>query len=434
MKVVEEKQKDQTLIESKIEINKEEIDEVYSKVMREIQKDFVAPGFRKGKVPFNIIESKLGQSYVFQKVIEAAIDQSVREYLSSINRLVSSILNIKLESASYEKIVYIINLEVEPLIELTDDIEIEVNKIELDIEQEINRRLNQIRDQFSSFVETDREVKEGDRVDIYFEIKDSSNDSLLAGGDNNVYQVLAVKEMLLPGVFENLVGMKKEQEKEFEIDGPSNIEQFKDKKLKVKIKVSNILEKRIPPDEELLKLVNYKSIEDLQKDIKKVIEQEKEIMQKDLIFSRYLAALKEKLDFDLPQTWLSREKDFQKNNFLALLKKQNRTLDDYLKSSNTSLEDFEKNIENIAKDNIKRMIIINNLIRKYNINLDNVEVEYYLKNDVETQRYVMELSQLKLNQDEINYRLSQFIMMKKLKDEVAKKIKIKYIEQVSPTN
>lgn len=434
MKIVEEKQKDQTLIESKIEINKEEIDEVYSKVMREIQKDFVAPGFRKGKVPFNIIESKLGQSYVFQKVIEAAIDQSVREYLSSINRLVSSILNIKLESASYEKIVYIINLEVEPLIELTDDIEIEVNKIELDIEQEINRRLNQIRDQFSSFVETDREVKEGDRVDIYFEIKDSSNDSLLAGGDNNIYQVLAVKEMLLPGVFENLVGMKKEQEKEFEIDGPNNIEQFKDKKLKVKIKVSNILEKRIPPDEELLKLVNYKSIEDLQKDIKKVIEQEKEIMQKDLIFSRYLAALKEKLDFDLPQTWLSREKDFQKNNFLALLKKQNRTLDDYLKSSNISLEDFEKNIENIAKDNIKRMIIINNLIRKYNINLDNVEIEYYLKNDVETQRYVMELSQLKLNQDEINYRLSQFIMMKKLKDEVAKKIKIKYIEQVSPTN
>ncbi|MCS6955648.1 MAG: trigger factor [Candidatus Calescibacterium sp.] len=432
-KILEENNRTQTLKEIKLEVSKEEIDQAYSKVMREIQKDFVAPGFRKGKVPFNIIENKLGQGYIFQKVVESSVDESLRNHLSSMSQSVVSINNIKLEVANYEKIVYSVLIEVEPFFDIPDDVEVEVNKLEINMDQEIEKRFIQIRDQFSSFQETNREIKEGDRVDIYFEIKDSNSGITLAGGDNNVYQVLAVKEMLLPGVYEHLIGMKKEEEKEFEIDGPANIEQFKDKKLKIKIKVSNVLEKQIPPDEELLKLVNYKSLDDLKNDIKNVIEQEKENIQKDLVLSRYLSFLRDKIDFEIPETWFKKEKEFQKNNFLQLLSRQNRNLEDYLKSSNLSQEDFEKNIENIAKENIKRAIIINNLLRKYNITFDNLEVEYYLKNDVETQRYVFELSQLKLSQEEINYRLSQFIMMKKLKEEVFKRVKIKYVEQISPS-
>ncbi|MCX7758302.1 MAG: trigger factor [bacterium] len=430
-KILEENNRTQTLKEIKLEVSKEEIDQAYSKVMREIQKDFVAPGFRKGKVPFNIIENKLGQGYIFQKVVESSVDESLRNHLSSMSQSVVSINNIKLEVANYEKIVYSVLIEVEPVFDIPDDVEVEVNKLEINMDQEIEKRFIQIRDQFSSFQETNREIKEGDRVDIYFEIKDYNSGITLAGGDNNVYQVLAVKEMLLPGVYEHLIGMKKEEEKEFEIDGPANIEQFKDKKLKIKIKVSNVLEKQIPPDEELLKLVNYKSLDDLKNDIKNVIEQEKENIQKDLVFSRYLSFLRDKIDFEIPETWFKKEKEFQKNNFLQLLSRQNRNLEDYLKSSSLSQEDFEKNIENIAKENIKRAIIINNLLRKYNITFDNLEVEYYLKNDVETQRYVFELSQLKLSQEEINYRLSQFIMMKKLKEEVFKRVKIKYVEQLS---
>ncbi|MCS7164956.1 MAG: trigger factor [Candidatus Calescibacterium sp.] len=430
-KILEEKDRTQTFKEVKIEIPKEEIDEVYFKLMREIQKDFVAPGFRKGKVPFSIIENKLGKTYVFQKVVEKALDESIREYISNLQRMVISINNIKLEAASYEKIVYSVALEVEPLVDIPDDIQVEIGKIEVDLEQEVEKRFSQIKDQFSSFQEVQREVKDGDRVDIYFEIKDANSGSLLAGGDNNVYQVMAIKEMLLPGIYEHLIGMKKEEEKEFEIDGPENIEQYKNRKLKVKVKVSNIFEKRLPNDEELLKLVNYKSMEELKKDIKNVVQQEKENLRKDLIFSRYIALIKEKVDFELPESLLKREKELQRNNFLEILKRQNRTLEDYLKSSNLSQEEFEKNMENIARENIKRAIIINNLLRKYGITLDNLEIEYYLKNDVETQRYVFELSQLKLGQEEINYRLSQFVIMKKLKDEISKKVKVVYVEQSS---
>ncbi|MFN4219959.1 MAG: trigger factor [bacterium] len=430
-KVIEEKNRTQTIKEVKLELDKEEIDKSYYHVLREIQKDFVAPGFRKGKVPFNIIESKLGSNYIFQKVIEEAINDSLKKYFSEINQNVISISNVSLEVANYEKIVYKVVFEVEPIIDIPDDLEIEVDRVEVNIEEEVTKRFNAVKEQFSSFTETDREVKEGDRVDIYFEIRDQQTNTILAGGDNNVYQVFAFKDSLLPGVYEHLLGMKKDEEKEFEIEGPSNIEQFKDKKLSVKIKVSNIFEKNLPSDEELLKLVNYKSVEDLKKDIRKVIEQEKEIIQKDLIFSKYINLVRDKVGFEVPESFLKREKEFQKNNFLQLLSRQGRKLEDYLKSSNLSMEDFEKNIENIAIQNIKRMIIINNLIRKYNITLDNVEIEYFVKNDIETQRFLFDLSQLKLNQDEVNYRLSQFILMKKLKEEVCKKVKVKYVEKVN---
>ncbi|MGB9638387.1 MAG: hypothetical protein ACPL1F_03715, partial [bacterium] len=100
---------------------------------------------------------------------------------------------------------------------------------------------------------------------------------------------------------------------------------------------------------------------------------------------------------------------------------------------NQTEEDFNKQIENIAKDNIKRSIILNNLIRKYNINVDNVEIEYYLKNDVETQRFVMELSQLKLDQNLITQRLIYFVTLKKLKEEIYKRIKVKYVKDLQTT-
>jgi len=111
-KVLNEIKKADTIKVLNIEIDKDSIDDAYSKVMREIQKDFVVPGFRKGKVPFNIIESKLGQGYIFQKVTEEAINQSIRDLLASLNYNVISILNIKLKAATYEKIEYEITLEI----------------------------------------------------------------------------------------------------------------------------------------------------------------------------------------------------------------------------------------------------------------------------------------------------------------------------------
>jgi len=426
--VVKEDNKTQTIREIKIEINKDEIDQAYNNVMREIQKEFVVPGFRKGKVPFSIIENRLGQNYIFQKVVENALDQSLRDYITSLNQNVISINNLKIESATYEKIVYSFLLEVEPIIDIEDNLEVEVKKVNVDVSNEVEKRYNNLKDQYSTFSEADRGIEEGDKVDIYFEIKDSSSGVTLAGGDNNLYQVLAVKEALLPGVFENILGMKKDEEKEFEVEGPSNIEQFKDKKLKVKVKVSKVFAKNLPTEKELLDLVKYSSTEELKNDIKKVVEQDIENRQKDLIFANYLALLKEKIDFEIPQTLIQKEKEFQYQNFLNLLKQQNRTLEDYLKSTNQTKEDFDQHITNIVKENLKRSIIINNLLRKYNVTLDNMEIEYYLKNDIETQRYAFELSQMKLSNEEINYRLTQFIMMKKLKDEIAKKVKVKYVD------
>ncbi|MGC8733887.1 MAG: trigger factor [bacterium] len=432
-KIINEQKRTQTVKILNVQIEKDFIDDIYSKVMREIQKDFVVPGFRKGKVPFNIIESKLGQGYIFQKVVEEAVNQSIKDLLASLNFNVVSILNIKLTHATYEKIEYEITLEIEPIIEIDDNIELEVNEIEINKEEELKKRMDYIKEQYVKFVESNEGIKEGNRADIIFEIRDANTNELLSGGDNKVYSVIAKKELLLPGLFENILGMKKEEEKEFIIQGPDNIDLLKNRTLKVKIKINNVFEKIFPTDEELIKLVNYSSIEELKNDLDKVVSQDIENLKKDIIFNRFLSYLKEKLDFELPETMLKKEIENQKNNFLLLLKNQNRALEDYLKSVNQTEEDFNKQIENIAKDNIKRSIILNNLIRKYNINVDNVEIEYYLKNDVETQRFVMELSQLKLDQNLITQRLIYFVTLKKLKEEIYKRIKVKYIKDLQTT-
>lgn len=429
-KILNEQNRTQTIKMLDIELDKDFIDEIYSKIMREIQKDFVVPGFRKGKVPFNIIENKLGQGYIFQKVVEEAVNQSIKDLLYSFNFNVISILNIKLKNANYEKIEYEITLEIEPVIEIDDNIELEVNEIDINKEEELNKRMEYIKEQYVKFVESNEGIKEGNRADIIFEIRDANTNELLSGGDNKVYSVIAKKELLLPGLFENILGMKKEEEKEFTIPGPDNIELLKNRTLKIKIKVNNVFEKLLPTDEELIKLVNYNSVEELKSDLDKVVSQDIENLKKDLVFNRFLSYLKDKIDFELPETMLKKEIENQKNNFLMILKNQNRTLQDYLKSVNQTEEEFNKQVENIAKDNIKRSIILNNLIRKYNINVDNLEIEYYLKNDVETQRFVMELSQLKLDQNLITQRLIYFITLKKLKEEVYKKIKVKYVKDL----
>lgn len=428
-KIINEQNRTQTVKIINVEIDKDFIDEIYSKVMREIQKDFVVPGFRKGKVPFNIIESKLGQGYIFQKIVEEAVNQSIKDLLSSLNFNVTSILNIKLLHATYEKIQYELTLEIEPIIQIDDNIELEVNEIDINKEEELNKRMDYIKEQYVKFVESNEGIKEGNKADIIFEIRDANTNELLSGGDNKVYSVIAKKELLLPGLFENILGMKKEEEKEFIINGPDNIDLLKNRTLKVKIKVNNVFEKILPTDEELIKLINYSSIKELKNDLDKVVSQDIENIKKDIIFNRFLSYLKEKIDFELPESLLKKEIENQKNNFLAILKNQNRTLQDYLKSVNQTEEEFNKQIENIAKDNIKRSIILNNLIRKYNINnVDNVEIEYYLKNDVETQRFVMELSQLKLDQNLITQRLIYFVTLKKLKEEIYKRIYVKHLQ------
>ncbi|MGB9639086.1 MAG: trigger factor, partial [bacterium] len=290
-KIINEQKRTQTVKILNVQIEKDFIDDIYSKVMREIQKDFVVPGFRKGKVPFNIIESKLGQGYIFQKVVEEAVNQSIKDLLASLNFNVVSILNIKLTHATYEKIEYEITLEIEPIIEIDDNIELEVNEIEINKEEELKKRMDYIKEQYVKFVESNEGIKEGNRADIIFEIRDANTNELLSGGDNKVYSVIAKKELLLPGLFENILGMKKEEEKEFIIQGPDNIDLLKNRTLKVKIKINNVFEKIFPTDEELIKLVNYSSIEELKNDLDKVVSQDIENLKKDIIFNRFLAYL-----------------------------------------------------------------------------------------------------------------------------------------------
>jgi trigger factor len=173
-------------------------------------------------------------------------------------------------------------------------------KIEDVKEEEVNNVLEDLKRERTRWVDVDREAKEGDFLILDLEVY--LKDKLVEKKEN--MGVLLDKGSLIPDMFENLVGMKKEEEKEFEVELPDDYrdEKLAGKRCKFKVKVKSIKQKEEPSlDDGFAKEIgDYKNLDELKEKIKEELKRYKE-RQAELDFEeKIIDRLIENSEMELP--------------------------------------------------------------------------------------------------------------------------------------
>ncbi|MDR0380252.1 MAG: trigger factor [Candidatus Accumulibacter sp.] len=197
--------------------------------LRQKSKKLKMPGFRPGKVPFDIVKRHYGQDAhldALNELLGKSFDEAVKAQQMRIAGA-PKIKPKKTESTTHLE--FTAEFEVYPEIELADLETIEIERPTLEVgAAELESTMNMLRRQRARYEPiTDRAAARGDRVIVDFSGKKSDGQPLSGNEGRNHSIVLG--EGMMPADFENAaIGMKVGESKHLSLTLPDNYYHIKD--------------------------------------------------------------------------------------------------------------------------------------------------------------------------------------------------------------
>lgn len=378
-------EKKKNVFEITIKMNKEEfdqaIDEAYEKEKANIKLD----GFRKGNVPKNIYFNKVGKESLYTKAIDILLPKAYDLAIKKGNY--EPILQPKVDITSMDEngVEFLFTITTMPEVNIKKYKGLKVAKKETVVtDEEIDHEIQHMLDHYSEMVVKEGEVASKDVAIIDFEgFKDGV---AFKEGKAENYSLEIGSNTFIPGFEDQLIGMKKGEEKEINVTFPENYpsEELKGQPVIFKVKVNEIktreerkLDKEFFED---LAMEGVDSEESLKKEIKANLTVSKEKENEDLYIDELLKAVGKETEVEIPEELIHEEVHHMVHRFEDQLRMQGISLDLYFSITKSSREDLEKQMEEEAKNHILYRFIIDTIKEKENIVVEDKEVAEELKN------------------------------------------------------
>ena len=363
-------------------ISNEELSAKVDTIAKQLAKTTTIPGFRKGKVPMSAVKKQYGD-----KLVQDAESDLLRELLSAgLNEMGISNEDMIGEpqvtkfDKGEESIAVEVTLATRPAIDLGEYAsyvpEFEVPKVSDDaVEERINELAMQQADLVD--VEEDRELVDGDTALIDFE--GSIDGELFEGGAAEGFALTLGSKQFIPGFEDQVVGMKKGEEKVIKVTFPENYggEALAGKDAEFKVTVHAIQEKKAPEHDEKLAAKMLPGQEDATMDkVKEQVKTQLENEEKTKLFTaelkpQLLETLVEKIEVALPKFVVEQEMD------MALNKRAQSMSEDEIKALQESADkvtELREEGRTEAERSVKATFIIDALAKAEGIAVEEQEV------------------------------------------------------------
>jgi trigger factor len=321
MKITQEKLPD-SQIGLEIEISGETSRNTYEKVVQNLARSSNIPGFRKGKVPRQILVQRLGAQRIKAAALEEMIQSSLAEAIKQ--EAIDSLGNYKLRSNFDELIqnyqpgqplTFSAAVDVPPSVELGDYQSISVKAEESTYApQQVDDFLEEKRAQQADLVPVeDRSAEMGDIAIIDFDGKVTSEEGEkeIEGGSATNFQIELAPGKLIEGMVEGIVGMKPEETKEVSVTFPEDYpkEDLAGLPAVFSITLKELKTKDLPDldDDFAGEISEFETIAELRESLEKQFKEKAEQETKNNINQVIIAKLLEQSTADLPETLIQDE-------------------------------------------------------------------------------------------------------------------------------
>lgn len=292
-----------TKVKLTVTVEPEELNPYLDAARKEIAKQVNVPGFRKGHAPGKIIDQRIGFAAVAGEAVNDAVPELYSKALDEkkIRPMAQPEFDVQdvPQSANDEtKLKFTATVERRPDIELPeiDGLEIAISKPEVK-DEDVDKRLETLRQRFGTLVGVDRPAAKGDfaNIDLTAEIDGETVDS-----QEGVSYELGSNTML-DGLDEALDGLSAGEETTFE--GTLEAGEHEGQKATVKVKVNSVKAEELPElnDEFASEASEFDTLDELKADIRKAAAQDAEGRQATEARDAFIAKLQEGLEIPVPK-------------------------------------------------------------------------------------------------------------------------------------
>ena len=352
----------------KVFVDKKTINDRMGERLIELSKTVNIKGFRPGKVPVDVLKRQFGKA-IYGEVLEKVLKETSSKALEEKKIKVAGQPKLDLKSYGEGKdLNYTLEVDELPSIKIQSLESIKFNDYEINVsENEIKKRIEEIAKNQNNFKDKkdNEEAKEGDLV--VFDYNAKIENKTFEGGEGKNTQIVLGKDLFIKGFDKQLIGCKKNQEKEVTAILPENYpkKELINKKANFICKILNVKKPEpVTVNDEFAKNLGAKDLNNLKELIKKQMQNQYKMNLDSLSKENILEQIGKLHNVEVPDNLVQQE--------VALI------------SQGLKKEDAEKNkkeSEKIAKTRIKLGLILNELGEKNNLKVDEQE----LKNEIQKQ-------------------------------------------------
>lgn len=369
---------DKNKLEFEVLYDLEEYNKTYNKVLDKFRNRVKIPGFRPGKAPDNIVKNAIGEDVIFDELKKEIRDLSIEKIFKENKELFPSIES-NFSDFSKENLKFFITTYKIPEVKTVDLTEI-INEIKIIKDDDIEKKINQIKEEMKEFVPKEEgTIEKGDYVILKYRF-DKQDDfkevAVIVGENRNLLE-------------EYIVGMSRGERKEINVNN-NNVE----------IEISEIKSPKYPEiDDKFIKDFGVNSIDEFRLKVKDTILKER--FQDDYLEKIIQEKLIEINDFYIPRSYVRDETYHKIENLKEELLKSGYTLEDFLKERGENLEDLEKNLDINSIKEIKYDIILDVLSKDIEVSEEDIKnqypdnYQYIINNEEQKNRVIYYLKKIK---------------------------------------
>ena len=371
-----------------VTIDAKQVDARIKKAYRDAANKYNFPGFRKGKAPRPIIDNALGKEYIPATVSDDLVNDTYPRAIDEqgiypVGNPDFNEENMNL-AASGKDFEYCFEVELKPEFELDsyDPIEIEL-PAEGATDEEVDQQVEQLREHYYELVDASAatKVKPENWVEISIEATDDAGEDIPSISTES--RLWGMEYTLLPQAFnDELLGMKKGQTKEFDIDMPEEPTAMttslvgKTEKIHFKVEVKVVKKQVLPEvtDEWAKEKIGFDTVEDMRKGIADSIKSQKDQMIPRMKEISCLGELAGRLQGEAPEGMCEQAETQLLQDFFTQLQRQGLTFDAYLANQGISTDQFKEDVKRQAADTVKQDLALDAWARHYDLKVTDEEI------------------------------------------------------------
>ena len=381
-----------------IEVSASELEKALQSAYMKQKNKISLPGFRKGKVPRQMIEKMYGAEIFYDDAANALIPKAYADAYDECELDIVSRPEIDVVQIEKGKdFIFTATVATKPEVTLGEYKGLEVDKVSTRVTQkEVDAKIQEEAEKNARTITVeDRAVQDGDEVVLDFE--GFVDGVAFEGGKGENYPLTIGSGSFIPGFEVQLVGAEAEKEVEVKVTFPEDYhaEDLKGKEAVFKCTVHEIKAKELPEidDEFAAEVSEFDTLEEYKADVKAKIKEQKAAEGKAKQEDQVVEQAVKNATYELPEAMVETQAEQMANDFAQRMQSQGLTMEQYFQFTGTTAEQMMEDLKPQAVKRIETRLVLEAIAKAENIEISDEKLDEEIGKMAEA--YKMEADKLK---------------------------------------
>lgn len=385
-------------VELTITVPQKEVAKAYDNAYKKIAQELNIPGFRKGKAPRKIVESRIGAGAIKEEAENILINDNYRKAVKEEKVEVVSYPDIDIVSSGEDvDLEFKATVTVKPEVQLGQYKGLKVEKADATVtEKDILDVLDKMRDKKAQMVVVENaKISNGDFAIIDF--AGFIDGQPFSGGEGKGYPLEIGSGSFIPGFEDQLIGAATGEERTVKVTFPEDYfsKDLAGKKAEFKVNIQDIKQKQLPEaDDEFIKENSeFSTLSEWKEDCKKHLEESKKVQVKNEYENNMVKAAIENAKVDIPEVMVDERVKEIVRDMAAGLQQRGLKFEDYLKYIGKTIEEVQESYKETALNDVKAELVMEAIAEAENLEVTPEDLEKELT--IMSEQYKQPVEQIK---------------------------------------